>query len=383
MGRSAVRRSGPKHDFRQRLTLPNGRTVQARFTRDPCATHKYISISMRTCQGPRTRAPSAHGAGQALPQRSTLNALPSVVAIVGPTASGKTDTALAIARRFGGEIIVADSRQVYRGMDIGTNKAHGTWTMKHEAYLVEGIPYYGIDLVEPDETFTVQQWKKFAVAAIDAIVARKHLPVIEGGTGLYVTSLLDNWDIPEIAPDNTLRTLAENRIAQEGIEPIVKEILEADPDAAAFLDMKNPRRVIRAYEVIKKSGIPFSKQRRRGPKPYRDLRIGIDPGVAAVDQRIEKRAKGQFAAGLEDEVRALAERFGWDVPAMSGIGYAEWQKLLEVTPPIVTREQVLAENVRRNKQFARAQRKWFRRDPNIHWIPDVETAITLTAAFLA
>ena len=226
MGRSAVRRSGPKHDFRQRLTLPNGRTVQARFTRDPCATHKYISISMRTCQGPRTRAPSAHGAGQALPQRSTLNALPSVVAIVGPTASGKTDTALAIARRFGGEIIVADSRQVYRGMDIGTNKAHGTWTMKHEAYLVEGIPYYGIDLVEPDETFTVQQWKKFAVAAIDAIVARKHLPVIEGGTGLYVTSLLDNWDIPEIAPDNTLRTLAENRIAQEGIEPIVKEILE-------------------------------------------------------------------------------------------------------------------------------------------------------------
>lgn len=330
---------------------------------------------MNSCQDPRRNRPKP----------STLVAKPFVVAIVGPTASGKTDAALAIAKKYTGEIIVADSRQVYRGMDIGTNKVHRTWNMKHgtKTFLVDGVPYWGIDLVEPNETFTVQQWKQYAIEKINEITKRGKLPIIEGGTGLYIWALLDNLTIPEVPPDPKLRVEIENRIAKEGLAAVAQEILETDPEASMFLQLDNPRRVIRALEVIMKSGLPYSQQRTKGPKSFRDVRIGIDPGVTVVDQRIEKRAHEQFAKGLETEVRGLAKRFGWEISAMSGIGYAEWYEALKHGLSDASREEALLTNIRRNKQFSRAQRKWFRRDPTIQWVKSETEVFEKIQQFLA
>jgi tRNA dimethylallyltransferase len=329
----------------------------------------------------------AKGRGSRRRPRSTPYATrytpkPRVVAVVGPTASGKTDIAIHLARRFHGEIILADSRQLFRGMDIGTNKPEGEWRRANgrRTYFVENIPYYGIDLVKPDEPFTVAQWKTFASEMIDDITNRGHLPILEGGTGLYVNALLDSFTIPAVPPDPLLRRELMEHIGREGIETLVREIAATDPDALTFLDTKNPRRVIRALEVIRATGMPFSAMRKRGRKRYNDLRIGIARPLAELDRRIEERAKRQFALGLEREVRKLVKRYGWDIPAMSGIGYAEWRDFFEGR---ISRNEVLKRNIQRNRQLARAQLKWFRRDPLIRWVRSAKEAEHLVANFLA
>lgn len=309
-------------------------------------------------------------------------ALPKIIAIIGPTASGKTKFALRLAKRFRGEVIVADSRQIYRGMDIGTNKPHGVGKARHgvRSYGVNGVPYHGIDLAEPNETFTVQQWRRFAERTIRDIRKRGKVPILEGGTGLYFTALLDNLTIPRVPPQRKFRESLERRIATEGLAPLAHELLEHDPESAAFLDFHNPRRVVRAIEVIEYGGARFSAQRGKGPKRYEDLRIGIAISQEDLDRRIRTRARKQFRAGLEREVRGLAKKYGWDVPAMSGIGYAEWKPYLAGRK---RREDVLEKNIARNKRFARNQRKWFRRDPRIRWVTSPKSAERLAAAFLS
>lgn len=312
---------------------------------------------------------------------------PRIIAIVGSTASGKTDIALEIAKKYNGEIILADSRQVYKGMNIGTNKVSGIWKIEDgiSNFFVENIPYHGIDLVEPNESFTVQEWKTYTQKKIAEIIGRGRLPVIEGGTGLYVWALLDNLTIPEVPPDPKLRKQIEQQIERDGLKAVTQEILEKDPEAAAFLQLKNPRRVIRALEIIRKTGVPFSQQRGQGPKLYNDIRIGINRPLTELDERITKRAKKQLKAGLENEVRDLARKYGWSIPAMSGIGYAEWHEYLtlKVKPPKLSREEVLENIVRHTKQYARAQRKWFRRDKNIHWVSTPKEAARLTPTLLS
>ena len=309
-------------------------------------------------------------------------ALPKVIAVVGPTASGKTKFALLLAKHFRGEIIVADSRQIYRGMDIGTNKSRGVWRTRRgvRSYAVNDIPYHGIDLAEPNETFTVQQWKRFAERAIRDIWKRGKIPILEGGTGLYLSALLDNLTIPRVPPHRKFRESLERRIAAEGLAPLVRELLERDPESAAFLDFHNPRRVVRALEVIEFGGMRLSAQRGKGPKRYEDLRIGITISREDLDRRIRTRAQKQLRAGLEGEVRGLTKKYGWDVPAMSGIGYAEWKPYFA---GLERRENVLAKNIARNKRLARNQRKWFRKDPRIRWITSPKSAEHLAAAFLS
>lgn len=309
-----------------------------------------------------------------------MSSLPKIITVVGPTASGKTDLAVSLAKRFNGEIVLADSRQVYRGMDIGTNKTRGKKNDALGIMEVDGIPYRGVDLVDPDELFTVQDWKKFALTTINAILSRNHLPIIEGGTGLYVSTLLDNWDIPEVPPNTTLRAELEQRIQKEGVETVAQEVLENDPDASTFLDIKNPRRVIRALEVMHATQLPFSQQRQRGPKLFDDLRIGILRPIDKIDQKIAERAQTQFVSGLEQEVRGLTEKYGWDIPPMSGVGYSEWKDYFAGQ---IERDAVLQKNIQRNQQLARAQLKWFRRNPTIQWIKSAEEAEKIVEGFLS
>ena len=313
-----------------------------------------------------------------------MSRLPSLIAVVGPTASGKTDAALEIAKKYAGgstsspqaEIILADSRQVYIGMNIGTNKVPEARNLKHEACIVQNILYHGVNLVEPNEPFTVQQWKHYAIETIGAIVSRGHLPVIEGGTGLYAWALLDNLTLPEVPPDPELRKELEQQIEREGLQAVTQEILEKDPEAAAFLQLDNPRRVIRALEIIRKTGLPFSQQRGQGPKLYNDIRIGIDRPLKELDARISQRAKQQLDAGLENEVRALADTIGWEHPSMSGIGYIEWKEYFAGT---ISKTDVFERIVRHTQQYARAQKTWFRRDKNVRWVSSPQEAVQIAS----
>ena len=325
--------------------------------------------------------------------------LPKLIAVLGPTASGKTDIALSIARKFRGEIIVADSRQIYKGVDIASNKVvagekqgqtggnqgstsrelRGRTLPGPDPAFVEGVAYHGLDLVKPDEVLTVQQWKTITLTTIEKIRKRKHLPIIEGGTGLYVQALLDNYDFPDAPPDMALRKQLARQLEVAGLASLVDELLRKDPDVTRFLDIENPRRVIRALEVIEVTGEPFSKQRTQSEKLFNDLRIGIERSMTEIDDRIEERAQEQAMAGLEEEAKTMLKRYGATLPAMTSIGYSEW---LPYFNGEISRDDVIDKNIRRNKRLARAQLKWFKRDPEVHWIKSTEEALDLAKEFL-
>jgi tRNA dimethylallyltransferase len=307
--------------------------------------------------------------------------LPKLIAIVGPTASGKTDVAVAVAQRFDGEIVLADSRQLYRGVDIAANKAAGEWRTEEgeRRFLLEGIPYHGMDVAEPNEVFTASAWKQWAEGTIAGILQRGHMPVVEGGTGLYVSALLENWQFPVATPHPALRAQIEARIRREGVDVVAQEILERDPDAAAFLDTQNPRRVARALEVLEATGLPFSAQRTKGEPKYDTLLLGITRSLEDIDARIAKRAAEQFTMGLEDEARTMLARYGTEPPAMTSIGYLEWQDFFDGT---ITREEVLARNIKRNRDLARAQLKWWKKNPTIRWVSSAAEAVSVAETFL-
>src|SRR3989344_4271958 len=343
------------------------------------------------------------------------HAFPKIIAIVGPTASGKTDVALAIAHSLsksnfdksslGGEIILPDSRQIYRGTDFATNKVRSTNRRetphksrglgytgrteteptrntpngRGETSTIQGVPYHGLDLVEPDDVFTVSQWKTWAEKTISEILERGWTPIIEGGTGLYVSALLENWQFPPAKPDPALREHIEERIAREGVAAIAKEVLERDSEAAAFLDIQNPRRGARALEVIESTRLPFSAQRTKGERKYDALVIGIARPLEDIDKRIEARAAQQFDAGLEDEARAMLKKYGDQLPAMTSIGYIEWQDYFDGT---ISRDDVLVRNIKRNRDLARAQLKWWKKNPTIRWVQSETEAVRNTEDFL-
>jgi tRNA dimethylallyltransferase len=300
-----------------------------------------------------------------------------LVAILGPTASGKSALAIPLAERFGGEIVSADSRLVYRFLDIGTAKP----TPSERAR----VPHHLIDLVPPDEPFDLARWKAEATATIAAIHARGRLPLLVGGTAQWSTALLDGWEPPAVPPDPAFRTAMEGRIAAAGVLPLWEELRAADPVAAETTG-PNPRRIIRALEVIRATGQPFSAQRARGPTPYRDLRPGLLLPRAALYHRIDARVDAMLAAGLVDEVRELLGA-GYDpaLPAMSGIGYAQVVEYLRGE----TSFSMMCERIRQaTHRYARHQLTWLRRDGSIVWIDATDAeraageAIHLVARFL-
>ncbi|HEX8730469.1 MAG TPA: tRNA (adenosine(37)-N6)-dimethylallyltransferase MiaA [Ktedonobacterales bacterium] len=288
-----------------------------------------------------------------------------LVALVGATASGKTALALALAERLpialglgGAEIVSADSRQIYRLMDIATAKP----TTDERAR----VPHHLIDVVWPNEDYSLAQYQRDAQAAIADIWARGRLPLLVGGTGLYVRAVVDGLAIPEVAPQPALRAELETELAMRGLAPLVERLAALDPVAAERIDIRNPRRVIRALEVCLASGRPFSEQQGSRPTPYHTVLLGLRMERAALYARADARIAAMLAAGLVAETAALVARgYAWTLPAMSSLGYREMGAHLRG-------ELSLAEAVTRfegaTHAYIRRQETWFRADKRIHWL---------------
>ncbi len=280
-----------------------------------------------------------------------------LVAVVGPTAVGKTDLAVVLGPEVHAEVISADSRQFYRMMDIGTAKP----TPEE----LNAVPHHLIDIADPDETVGLARFLGLARAAIDDVHARGKVPFVVGGTGQYVRGLLKGWQVPEVAPDPDLRATLE-RQAEADPQALWERLMALDPDAAEFIHPHNLRRVIRALEVCLKSGRPFSEQRRRQPPPYRILQLGLTMEREALYARADARVEAMLAAGLLQEVSQLLDAgYGWELPAMSGLGYIQFQPYFEGG---ATLEEVVERIQLDTHDFIRRQYTWFRpNSPKIEW----------------
>ncbi len=282
-----------------------------------------------------------------------MNAL---VAIVGPTAVGKSSLALHLSRTFNCEIVNADSRQVYRHMDIGTAKASPEEQRQ--------VPHHLIDVVDPDQDFNLALYQEKATKAVRLIEGRGKLPLLVGGSGLYVWALLEGWRIPPVPPDPALRQELEVRATSEGVEILYEELRQTDPAAAQRIDPRNPRRVIRALEVSRQ-GTPFSQlQSKKALFSY--LVIGLTTDRSELYKRIDARVDGMMERGLLTEVEALVARgYGFDLPSMSGLGYRQIGMYLRGEMDLPSAVQQIKFDTHR---FARHQYNWFRlRDERIHW----------------
>jgi tRNA dimethylallyltransferase len=237
-----------------------------------------------------------------------------LVAIVGPTGIGKSRLALHLARKFGGEIVSADSRQVYRHMDIGTAKPDPQEQARHHL----------IDIVNPDEDFSLAQYQKLAFSAIRDIQQRAKLPILVGGSGLYVRAVLEGWQLPAAKPDPELRRQLEKRAADGGGESLYQELMKIDPAAARKIDPRNVRRVIRALEVHYQTNKAFSRLQDKRALPYRTLIIGLTAERKELYRRIDRRVDEMVKRGLVAEVEKLVNmEYDFNLPAMSSIGYKQ------------------------------------------------------------
>ncbi len=277
--------------------------------------------------------------------------------VVGATASGKTAVAVALAQRLNGELVSADSRQVVRGCDIGTNKPR--------AEELRGVPCHLVDLVEPGEPFTVADYQQHANRVIAEVVGRGHLPILVGGTGLYIRSVLDGYNLAGAPPSPPLRAALETRLAREGIGALDLELRRLDPGAAVRAQ-RNPRRVIRALEIYGVTGRAPTAARAAAP-PYRSTVLGLRLPLVELDRRIAVRVERMLEAGLVDEVCRLRARYPALDLATLGIGYAEIAHYLTKTWSLAeSRDAIL----RQTRRYARRQLTWFRADRRVRWVPD-------------
>jgi tRNA dimethylallyltransferase len=304
--------------------------------------------------------------------------LPPLVVVVGPTAVGKTALAVRLSETTNGEIVSADSRQVYRGMDIGTAKA----TQEDRAR----APHHLIDVLEPDQTMGLAQFQELAYTAIADITARGRVPFLVGGTGQYVMAIVEGWQVPRVPPDKALRRVLYAQAEKDGAEALHARLRELDPAAAGRIDARNVRRVVRALEVCLVTGQPISEQQGKSPPPYRSLMLGLALPRPQLYQRIDERVERMMEGGLEQEVRGLvAAGYGFDLPSMSGVGYGQFAPYLAGE---ATLSDVKQEIKRVTRRFVRQQSNWFRNDDaRIHWLEGMgdayAAALDLVQRFLA
>jgi tRNA dimethylallyltransferase len=308
------------------------------------------------------------------------NGLNKVVVILGPTASGKTDLALRLAKEFNGEIISVDSRQVYTKMNIGTAKPEGKWKTidKEKKFIVDGIPHYAMDIVDPGKTFTLADFQQLAFQKIKDITSRKKVPFLVGGTGLYVWAVVDNLVIPKRPPIKKLRLSFESK----SIEELLALLESVDPEAFVMVDKKNKRRLIRALEVAISTGESFTKQRSKSEPVVEALQIGLSWPLSELYERINRRSEAQWKNGLCEEVKSLLkQRYSFDLPSLSGIGYRQVGYYLRGE----SNEKEVLEIIKRDtRRYAKRQLTWFRRDKRINWInkTDYEKSKKLIKEFL-
>lgn len=270
--------------------------------------------------------------------------------LFGPTAVGKTALALALAEALDGEIVSLDSRQMVRGMDIGTAKPTPAELARVRHHLV--------DIVDPAQTPAVGQVQALVLAAIADILARGRLPVLAGGAGQYLRAVIEGWSIPEVPPDPELRARLAEEAAQQGAEALHARLAARDPDAAARIDARNLRRTIRALEVIALTGRRFSEQARKLGPPHPWLIVALNRPRELLYARADARVQAMLAAGLEAEVRGLlAAGHGWDLPALQSVGYQEWAPFLAGQ---IDRAEVLRRIQQGTRRLIRSQDSWLR-----------------------
>jgi len=281
-----------------------------------------------------------------------------LIAIVGPTGVGKTRYSIALCQEVAGEIVSADSRQIYKGLDIGTDKP----TAEQRSM----VPHHLVDVAAPDEQFTLAQYQERAYAAIDDVLDRRRVPFLVGGTGLYVRAVLEGFAIPRVEPNPELRQRLKEEARSKGAAELHARLAQLDPEAARSIDPRNTRRVIRALEVYETTNERFSALQERMAPPYRVLKIGLTMERGLLYRILDERVDSMLERGLVAEVQGLLARgFSQDLPAMSGLGYRQVSMCLRG-------ELGLAEAVQRMKsethRFVRQQYKWFRlEDATIHW----------------
>ena len=294
---------------------------------------------------------------------------PNVLVVCGPTATGKTALAVALAQRFQGEVVSADSMQVYRGMDIGTAKP----TAQERG----GVPHHMIDVADPGEDYSVARYVAQAVPIVDDILARGRLPIIAGGTGLYIDHLIAGRRFAPFPGQGSLRQDLQRRAKEEGLPTLWAQLTQADPETAARLHPNDAKRIIRALEVYLATGKPLSQHNRESralPNRYTPLTIALSfrerPALWA---RIDRRVDQMMARGLEGEVRGLlAAGVSPRCTAMQAIGYKELAAAIQDGRPV---EEGAEEVKLRSRQYAKRQLTWFRRAPQAHWFLWEEEAV--------
>jgi tRNA dimethylallyltransferase len=288
--------------------------------------------------------------------------------VAGPTAVGKTALGIELAAEFDGEVVNADSRYLYRGFDIGVAKP--------ALFERRGIPHHLIDILPPDGEMTLARYQDLALDTIEEILGRNKLPLLVGGTPLYVNAVVEGWRIPRVPPNPSLRAALEAEAQAGGPDVLLERLHEVDP-AAAERCGRNLRRVIRALEVFAATGIPMSAQESKGPPPFDALEIGLTMPRAALYRAVDDRLRDQIERGLVAEVRGLLEsRVPESAPAMSSLGY---RQLAPYIRGEVSLEQVIERIRLDTHRYVRHQETWLRRNPRLIWL-DVTTKDWMTAA---
>jgi tRNA dimethylallyltransferase len=302
----------------------------------------------------------------------TSNKLPLIL-IVGPTAVGKTELSIQLAERLNGEIVSADSRLFYRGMDIGTAKPSRQEMAR--------VPHHLIDIADPDEILSLAVFQRKAREAIADIHTRNKLPFLVGGTGQYVRAVTQGWSPPEVKPDEKLRADLEKEKEEKGVYWLHDKLRGIDPEAAEKIDARNYRRTIRALEVIQTTGKKFSEQRGQGDSPYHLIAIGLSRPRTELYDRVDKRIDGMFESGFIDEVRGLlAKGYSRSLPTMSAIGYRE---CIRVIRGELMEDQARAGIRKATRVFVRRQANWFKEtDPGIKWFRMEAGVIDQVEAFI-
>jgi tRNA dimethylallyltransferase len=296
------------------------------------------------------------------PNEKTEHVIAHVPVIVGPTGIGKSQVAYQLALELGGEIVVADSRQVYRLLDIATNKPSAANRLK--------VRYHMIDFVDPAATFNAAYYIQGARRAIEDIIARGRVPIVEGGTMLYVDALCDGFSLTGVPPNPVLRA----QLYQIDVAALRERLLALDPDPG--VDLQNPVRMVRAVEILESAGPPLRRLRKRSPPSWTPLRVGLTADLDVIDSRLEERSRTQVERGLVAETEAaLKAGVPATAPVLTGIGYAE--ALAHIRGEISLEKLPLA-MAQSNRQYARRQLRWWRRDPRVRWFqiePDPMPAI--------
>ena len=289
-----------------------------------------------------------------------------IIVILGPTASGKSKLAIKIAKKFNGEIISADSRQVYKGLDIGTEKI----TKKE----MNGIRHYLIDVAKPKKIYTVVQYQRAAKKILKQIFQKGKIPIICGGSGLYIDALIYDYKLPAVVPQKGLR----KRLEKKSTEELLKMLQGLDPERAADIDPCNPRRLIRALEIVLKTGRPVPKIEKQSP--YQTLKIGLKKSVSQLRRSIRQRLKKTLKKGLVEEVKKL-HREGLSWKRLNTLGL-EYRLAANYLRGLISCEEMTGQMERKIRRYAKRQMTWFKKDKDIIWISNPQKAFAICRDWL-